>query len=113
MSTTHDTELRRMSHASDPDTSHTAARKAKRGRKVAMIHGAILGVLAGGPLTAKEIHTAYTRQRSELHAWLPEADLQDIRRRLTELQHDTHRVVDTKTRRNGERVMALAQAVAA
>jgi len=113
MSTTNDTELRRMSHATDPDTSHDAARRAKRGRKVVMIQGAILGLLSAGPLTAKELHAAYVTRREDLYAWLPEADLQDIRRRLTELQHDSHRVIDTKDRRNGERIMALAQAVAA
>lgn len=106
------TDLVRMSHRNDPDTSRAAAARASRGTKVAAIQAAILRLLVAGPATPKELHQEYfIRRRSE--RW-PSADLQDIRRRLTELQHDFQLVVDTKVRRNGERVMALApEAVAA
>lgn len=107
------TSLARMSHRSDPDTSHEAAQRVRRGDKLPLLYGAITGILTvDGPLTAKEIHTAYVETRGEI-VWLPVADLQDIRRRLTELQHDQQRVVDTGERRNGERILALAEAVAA
>jgi len=105
----------RMSHRHDPDTSHEAAKRARTGRKVVMIRGAILGILSEhGPLTAREIHRHYEEGREPgLLAAIPDADLLDIRRRLTELKLDERRVVDTGTRRNGQAVMGLAEEVAA
>lgn len=104
-------DLLRMSHTLDPDTSHDAARRARTGSKVTTIQNAIVVILSTGPATAKELHREYfLRRRAE--GW-PSADLQDIRRRLTELKLDAGRVVDTRTRRNGEAVMALAEVVAA
>ncbi|MFD4111644.1 hypothetical protein ACFWWU_36635 [Streptomyces sp. NPDC058650] len=100
-----------MSHTSDPDTSVAAAFRAARGTKMTAIYEAIVTLLAEGPATPKELHQEYFLRRRS--AGWPSADLQDIRRRLTELQHDHHRVVDTSTRRNGERVMALAPEAAA
>ena len=106
-------DLVRMSHTTDPDTSHDAAKRAKRGTKVVLLQGAILATLAyRGPLTAKEIHADYAAWRGSA-GWLPAADLQDIRRRLTELKLDQQRVVDTGTRRNGESVVAHVGEVAA
>lgn len=104
-------DVARMSHRNDPDTSIAAAMRAARGTKVAAIQTAILRLLATGPATPKELHEEYLR-RHRADGW-PTADLQDIRRRLTELQHDFHMVVDTRSRRTGERVMALAPETAA
>lgn len=100
-----ESDVRRMSHTADPDTSKDAAVKAKRGRKVLAIQAAILQLLAEEPRTCRETHKAYKRLRED--AGWPKADLQAIRRRMTELKKDTKQVVDSQDRRNGEAVMCL------
>ncbi|MCI2959516.1 hypothetical protein MN032_17665 [Agromyces atrinae] len=99
-----------MSHSTDPDTSAAAAERAKRGKKIPAIQAAIVAILGEGPATARELHDEYTFQRTS-NGW-PSADLQDIRRRLTELKLDQKLVTDSGIRRNGEAVMRLAEEVA-
>ena len=94
-----------MFHADDPDTSAAAARRAMRGRKRDTIQDAIVSIVAVSPATPREILDIYKRARAS--AGWPVADLQDIRRRMTEVTQ-AGRVVDTKVRRNGERVMGVA-----
>ena len=106
--------LTRMSHTDDPGTSRDAAEKAVRGRKVALIQGAILGALKGNPGTPREVLDRYNVAREETGDWLPEADLYDIRRRMTELEHDHKRIAPipfgfSVLRRNGERVMRVTE----
>lgn len=104
-------DLKRMSHRDDPVTSHLAAERASRGRKKFLIQAAIVQILAEEPRTCSETFDAYDNLRAD--AGWPKADLLDIRRRMSELKKHLHRVIDTDERRNGEAVMANAEAVAA
>lgn len=94
----------RMSHRHDPGTSRDAAVRASSGTKKSALYKAIATVLRDGPLTPKEVHREYGHVRMQ-RGW-PVADLQDIRRRMTELEHDFDRI-EPVGRRNGERVMRL------
>jgi hypothetical protein len=98
----------RMSHRTDPHTSKEAAVKASTGTKKALLYGAILALLEQGPLTPSEVSAEYEKDRRRSRgAWLPEADLYDIRRRMSELEHDHKRIEPTYGRRAGQRVMRL------
>ncbi len=109
-------ETVRMSHRNDPHTSHEAAEKASQGTKKELLYGAILAVLRRGPATPAEVLDSYMKDRRKV-SWLPEADLYDIRRRMSELEHDTNRIeaiVESPGRyfrREGQRVMRLAKVV--
>ena len=101
-----------MSHRNDPSTSHDAAERVAASGKVALIQGAILGALQAGPATPREVLARYEVAREETGDWLPDADLYDIPRRMTELEHDHKRIAPipfgfSTLRRNGERVMRL------
>ena len=98
-------DLREVCHRDDPDTSWVAAQLAHSGSKVGDLCTAILALLDEcGPMTAKETHRRYEKRRALL-SWWPEADLQDIRRRMTDLKKHYRLIVDTGTRRNGEAEM--------
>lgn len=127
MFTTHDTptplDVARMSHRNDAHTSQDAAEATAKSPKRELLYGAIKAALAGHPGTPAEVLDRYTLQRMEI-GWLPEADLQDIRRRMTELEHDakviepivvgTHRNGRPQyATREGQRVMRLTEAGAA
>ncbi|MDQ0894467.1 hypothetical protein [Agromyces ramosus] len=128
MSTTNATptplDIRRMSHRDDPHTSHEAAERASTGTKKSLLYGAIVAVLAThGPGTPSEVLDRYTLQRLDIES-LPEADLQEIRRRMTELEHDFGSIEPIRVgtqrggkpqfaTREGQRVMRLTEAAAA
>ena len=95
-----------MSHWDDPSTSKDAATRTVRGRKLHLIRGAIIGALQQGPATPREVLARYEESRDTAGEWLPVVDVYDIRRRMTELEHDFERIVPVG-RRNGERVMSL------
>lgn len=128
MFTTHDTptplDVARMSHRNDPHTSHEAAERTATGTKKSLLYGAIKAALAGHPGTPAEVLDRYTLQRLDAGEWMPEADLQEIRRRMTELEHDFGSIepIQVGTQRSGkpqyatregQRVMRLTEAVAA
>lgn len=128
MLTTHDTptplEVARMSHRDDPHTSHEAADRASRGTKKEMLYGAIRVALEIGPGTPAEVLARYQAARAGAGRWLPSVDLQDIRRRMTEMQRDFGTIEPIKVgtyrggkpqyaTRDGQRVMRLVEAVAA
>lgn len=112
-----------MSHRDDPHTSHEAAEKAASGTKLELLYGAILEVLGHGPATPAEVLERYLAEPREGIAWLPDVDLYDIRRRMTELQQQGRIapiVVGTRPSgkprfdaREGQRVMRLTEAAAA
>lgn len=115
-------EVARMSHRDDPHTSHEAAERVSKGPKKALLYGAIKSILRDGPLTPSEVLGAYRGRQSS--GSLPEADLQEIRRRMTELQRDFGSIepiqVGTQiggrpqyATRDGQRVMRLTEAAAA
>lgn len=100
-------DLAKVCHTDDPDTSWVAAQLAHSGGKVGQLCTAILGLLEeDGPLTAKEVHRQYSTLQPSIEGW-PAADLQDIRRRLTDLKKQFHLVADSGDRRNGEAAMRL------
>ena len=82
------TDTTRMSHRTDPHTSKEAAEKASAGTKKALLYGAILEALELGRGTPADVLARYHHAREGV-GWLPaDVDLQEIRRRMTELQHD-------------------------
>ena len=107
------TDTVRMSHTQDPHTSKDAAEKASKGTKRALLYGAILSLLEKYPMTPGELLAEYNDRRNLAPGWLPEADLYDIRRRMTELEHDHGRIESVVEspgrfeRRAGQRVMRL------
>ena len=108
-----------MSHTGDPHTSHDAAERTANGTKRALLHGAIVEALKLGRGTPADVLARYHHAREGV-GWLPEdVDLQEIRRRMTELQHDHGLIepIQVGTHRNGkpqwqvfegQRVMRLA-----
>lgn len=127
MFTTHSTptplDVARMSHRDDPHTSHEAAERASRGTKKEALYGAIIDMLRRAPGTPAEVLDRYTLERIDTPS-LPEADLQEIRRRMTELQRDLGQIEPIKVgtqlgghpqyaTRQGQRVMRLVEQVAA
>ena len=111
------TDLTRMSHRNDPHTSKEAAEKAVT--KKAFLYEAILAILLEGPMTPAEVLAVYEEDRTYLPA-LPTADLYDVRRRMTELDKDLHRIEPIQVgthrdgspqyqTRNGQRVMRLTE----
>ncbi|MFF2493211.1 hypothetical protein [Agromyces sp. NPDC058064] len=114
-----------MSHRDDPHTSHDAAGRAAKGTKKEMLYGAIRVALELGPGTPAEVLARYQANRKGAGEWLPASvDLQDIRRRMTEMQRDFGTIEPIKVgtyrggkpqyaTREGQRVMRLVEAVAA
>lgn len=77
--------LSRMSHRNDPHTSSDAAAKVKASKK-RRLYSAIIQIIGDGELTPTEVTDEYHWTRDPEKD--PEADLQEIRRRMTELEHD-------------------------
>ena len=111
------TDTVRMSHTQDPHTSKEAAEKVARSTNRKLEYGAILAALETAPMTPAEVHAAYVAARKDL-AWLPDADLYELRRRMSELERTHYRIepiqVGTKVdgspqyaTRQGQRVMRL------
>jgi len=89
----------RMSHTNDPHTSKEAAEKAVT--KKELLYGAILHLLEEGDATPSEIHAKYSER--VVGFWLRPVDLYDVRRRMTELDKDLHRIepIQVGTHRDG------------
>jgi len=114
-------DLVEMSHRLDPHTSVDAARRALRSGKVSRLHGAIVAILRDGPATPGEVLVAYHLNRQDV-GWLDaNVDLQDIRRRMTELERRFGRIEPIQAgthkggapqwvTRDGARVMRLTEA---
>jgi len=112
----------RMSHKTDPHTSKEAAEKASAGTKKEGLYGAILFILwEYGPRTPSEVLATYLEESEDnfRFEW-PDADLYDVRRRMTELDKDLHRIepIQVGTHRDGspqyqtragQRVMRLVE----
>jgi len=107
------TDVTRMSHRNDPHTSKEAAEKVVT--KKEHLYGFITRMLAFGPSTPAEVLAEYVT-----YGGFPPADLYDIRRRMTELDKDMHRIepIQVGTHRDGspqyqtragQRVMRLVQ----
>lgn len=101
-------DVARMSHRNDPDTSIAAAWKAAEGTKKARLYRAIQEALTlYGPSTPSEVFVKLAFTGS-----FPSLDVYDVRRRMTELEHDFDRIEpvmvgDKQERRDGQRVMRL------
>lgn len=95
------TDVTRMSHTDDPHTSHEAAERTAKSTKKALLYGAVLDMLRYAELTPSEATVVYRLERHGA-AWLPDADLYDVRRRMSELQQDGRiEPIQVGTQRNG------------
>lgn len=107
-------DLRRLSHATDPETSSTAAvRLDPQGRL--SLKEAIITLLDERPRTGDELIAAYA-SHAEQNRWPLIADLHSVKRRLSEL-HTTHHVVresgETRESRMGRKATVWELAVPA
>ena len=107
-----------MSHSSDPHTSSDAAATVSVAKKN-RLYVAIADILKFEALTPAEVTEEYQSWRDIFDG--PEADLQEIRRRMTEMQHDLDRIEPIQVgttvtgrpqyqTRRGQRVMRLVGA---
>jgi hypothetical protein len=84
------TDLRRLSHTGDPETSTTAALKLDaEGRQ--SLKEALITLLDEKPRTGDELTAAYFHQ-AEFRHWPQFSDRHNVKRRLSEL-HATHHVI--------------------
>ena len=90
-----------MSHKTDPHTSKEAAEKAVT-KKERLYEIVVELIEAYGPLTPSEVLERHNSNRWAINS-LPTADLYDIRRRMTELDKDLHRIepIQVGTHRDG------------
>ena len=109
------TDTVRMSHTQDPHTSKEAAENASKGTKKEQLYAIILRMLTFESMTPGEVLAEYVT-----YGGFPPADLFDIRRRMTELDKDQHRIepIQVGTHRDGspqfmtregQRVMRLVE----
>lgn len=80
------TAVRRMSHTHDPHTSGDAAATVTVTKKE-LIYRAVTELLWPDPMTPGEVAVAYDLLFAGTFDY-PDVDLQEIRRRMTEMQHD-------------------------